>query len=128
MFAKFYHIVLPSSIEYVRKNSITSDEEGYIYMLDTKSPEITDKVAMDQLGADDYYLFEIDSRGFTNELEPDEVAEFTAGHHSRIQQPEIELYYIKEIGKRKVDIDRVQRYEAKELKKRLALVKKSKKD
>jgi hypothetical protein len=122
----FYHLVVPDSLSYVRKNGITADEEGYIYMLYTKSPEITDTVATNQLLVDTYYLFQIDPSSFESEVEPDRVAEFTARYHTRIKQREIEPYYIKELGKRKVDINRVQRFTEKELKKRLPNVKKDK--
>jgi hypothetical protein len=110
-------MILPSSLKYVKENGLTADEDGYIYLLDTKSPEITDTVAINQLMTDAYYIFQVDPWGFSSDLEPDQVAEFTAAHHRRIKQEFIEADYIKLLGKRKVDTNRVQNYTAKETEK-----------
>ncbi len=111
----YYHLILPSSLDHVKKNGITADEEGYIYLLATKSLEITDTVAINQLFTDIYYVIEVNPYSFEAELEPDNVAEFTAAFHRRIKQEYIEPYYIKLLGKRKVNVDRVQKYQAKQI-------------
>jgi hypothetical protein len=106
----FYHISSIEAVEHIATNGITADEEGYIYMLDTNSLEIVDTVAVNQLFLEQYYLYEIDPTGITAELEPDEVAEFTASHHLRIKQAALESRFIKNMGSQSSDLARVQKY------------------
>ncbi|KJD33988.1 hypothetical protein PK35_04425 [Tamlana nanhaiensis] len=57
--------------------------------------EVADMVNINQLGHDKYSLIEIDSKGIYNEIQNDNVAEFTANSQFYIQQDFIQSKFLK---------------------------------
>lgn len=105
--AKYYHITRKSkeTIKSIQSNGLTCDEDGNIFLFENKSighdgviNTIADCVAQGQIFLDEYVMFEIDSKGITAELIPDEVAEFGAKFQWIAKQPKIDYKYINIFG------------------------------
>ena len=89
----YYHLTSFTNFLLIQEQGIKAGEDGYIYVLDTK--DWNGYLALNQLFLTDYAVFSINPKGITDELEPDNVAEFSAKHQFRIKQPLIEKRYIK---------------------------------
>jgi hypothetical protein len=96
----YYHITSFEGWLAIKTHGIRPSEDGYIYVLDDK--DVVSYVAFSQLLKGDYGLYEIDIKGITANLEPDEVGELTAKHQFRVKQAVILPKYLKDLGMHKV--------------------------
>lgn len=94
----YYHISSPSNIPLILEKGITANDEGQIFLLDTKESKIVSAVALSQCGYQDYALFEVNSNGLSKKLVSDNVAEYTAKHQFILKQNLIGPKYIKLIS------------------------------
>lgn len=90
----YYHISSSSNIPLILEKGITANDEGQIFLLDTKESKIVSPVALLQCGFQDYALFEVNSKGLSKKLVSDNVAELSAKHQFILKQNLIEPKYI----------------------------------
>jgi hypothetical protein len=102
MTKRYYHITSFEGFLKISKEGIKASADGYIYLLDTK--DYNAYVASNQLGYNDYGVFEINPDGITVEIKPDKVGEITAKHQFRIKQSLIEKQYLKFKGMYKLSL------------------------
>jgi hypothetical protein len=93
---KYYHVTDFEGWVGIHKDGIKCDSNGDIFVLNKK--EVVGYVALNQLGLQDYGLFEIDSKGISGNVAADNVGEITAKYQFMIHQPIIERKFIKGIG------------------------------
>lgn len=97
---KYYHVTDFEGWIGINKEGLKCDANGGIFVLNKK--EVAGYVGLNQLGLQDYGLFEIDSTGISGDVAPDNVGEITAKYQFIIHQPIIEKKYLKGIGMFKV--------------------------
>lgn len=80
-----YHITKEENLESIKKNGIKANEYNEVFLLDdvdvkhplhSQSFFVSKFVALNQLGLNEFVIFEVDVEGL--ELEPDNVAELTS--------------------------------------------------
>jgi DNA-binding transcriptional regulator of glucitol operon len=92
---KYYHLTDPVNLKSILENGIYADRSGYIYICNTFSKFVHHAIAFNQLFLEDEVaLLQINKKGFTSELEPDAVAEFTRDYQFRVKQPHIHPNHI----------------------------------
>lgn len=104
---KYYHITRLETCDKILIEGLRCDNEGNIFVFENKSVKVNmglgsvvitaaDHIALNQVFIEDECaMLEIDSKGITGELLPDNVAEATAKLQWIIKQKNIEPKYIK---------------------------------
>ena len=112
---KYYHITNKDVkvMESILKDGLLCNAEGDIFVFENKSIQqcdpsfkpvintVADCIAINQIFVEEYYMFEIDIKGITTELIPDDVAEISSKQQWIVKQPKIEAQYINLFGEYK---------------------------
>jgi hypothetical protein len=91
-----FHVTEPTKVESIMRKGLAADDEGHIFALSDR--RLADVIARDQLFLSEYALLSIDAYGITGDIEPDEVAEFSAKWHRVIVQLGIEPRFLRVVS------------------------------
>lgn len=109
---KYYHITNTEkkTIESILKNGIQCNSEGEIFVFENRIigvnnviNTIADIIAENQIFLNEYVMFEIDEKGFNEELINDNVGEFGSNLQWYIKQAVIDKKHIQFYGKFKTN-------------------------
>ena len=83
-----YHLTPVENLAAILRAGLMADEEGAIYAFTNLL--VANTIACNQVFASRYAIFEIEKRGVTGEVLPDDVAEFSRSYQRRIMQERID--------------------------------------
>ena len=115
---KLYHITSLDNLKPILENGINSNSDGEIFLFDqlkicnqyVGEIFVSDHIAMSQIGIEEYVLLEINPNGVFNEMETDNVSEFTAPAQWILKQKVIDQKYLKVFGFRRITLNRYSRF------------------
>jgi len=89
---KYFHLTPKRNMKLIEREGIKADEEGNIFVFTDMI--VAEEIAINQVGASVYAIFEIDRKGITGKIERDNVAESAASFQRIIKQDCIEPKFI----------------------------------
>ena len=104
---RLYHISAPENIPTIMENGLKCDDDGFVYLFENKSIMnnktgvvnlVSDCIANGQVFLDEYAMIEVSCNGIHEEIEPDNVGEFSAGCQWRVKQDVIPAKYLSVYG------------------------------
>jgi hypothetical protein len=116
---KYYHITPSENLQSILWNGLQANNDNQIFFysgweIGTKHINCTalicDFIAINQLGLKEFAIFEISSKGIKTEIQNDNVGELTAKFQFHINQSKISKSYIKFVGYRQVDVERIKQF------------------
>ena len=116
---KYYHITKKENAVSIAFKGLTSNENGEIFLFsdwtlttrrNKKTVLICDLIAQNQLGIDEFIIYEINPKGIKGEIKTDNVAELTSKFQWIITQDNISRSYVKLIGERSIDIKSINEF------------------
>ena len=117
---KYYHITKKENWLSINLFGLKSNEDGEIFLFsdwtlttrrNKKTVLICDLIAQNQLGMDEFIIYEINPKGIKGEIKNDNVAELTSKFQWIITQDKISKSYVKLIGGRSTDIKSIKEFE-----------------
>lgn len=110
---KFYHITNKENAKKIISKGLKSNEMGQIFLFENKSIQfnnvintVADCIAKNQIFIDEYFMFEVDSKGFDTELINDNVGEMSAHYQWILNQSILKPNFVKFYGKFKTEFQR----------------------
>ena len=116
---KYYHITKKENGLSINLFGLKSNENGEIFLFsdwtlttrrNKKTVLICDLIAQNQLGIDEFIIYEINPKGIKGEIKTDNVAELTSKFQWIITQDNISKSYVKIIGVRSIDVKSINEF------------------
>ena len=114
----YYHITDPNNALNIMQEGLRANDSGLIFLFENKGialkfnpieengklvrrmlmRHVSDDIAINQIGLNEYVMFQISAEGITSELIPDDVDEYGAIYQWKVKQNAIEPQYIEVCG------------------------------
>lgn len=117
----YYHITKPENEKTILRTGIKCDEDGNIFLFENVAVgakdgiahvAVSDMIAANQIFLKSFVMFEIDPAGFSCDLIPDDVGEYTARWQWILRQDKIYPRFINKFGQYETDFEAIKRFYA----------------